>query len=351
MPSLPEISKHIVSTIYMSVTMIQGRRCDGYGAIPDSQLMEVMFDNVGEKRAYQFFYEKTAPELSDYFEETFWNSFVMRAGRAYPAVKHSVLAIGAAYEAVLQKKDLLQKTSLDSPETLYLQEANKAIHHLVSRSEKTSLTAVLLCSILFYHLGFLMPGNGALHHLNQGLRIIREYRARGSYSELPPGEIELVENLLIPLITRLAESLGSVLDPAHCVSQSFATQSIQETFDDDSTKPVVPEAFSNLHQAKESLMSILKWVLGRLYQSVRTSSYRPGQQYDQIILSTFQKWSLKNDAFIQRLKPASITPALAQVRCPLPNSLFLTDDWLGRMPSQNSWALRIAGWKMHQCGQ
>lgn len=273
-----------------------------------------MFDNASEKRAYQFFYEKAAPELSDYFDTPFWNSFVMQASRANPAVKYSVLAIGAAYESVLQRKDLLQKTSLDSAETLCLRQANKAIEHLVAQPEKTSLSVVLLCSVLFYHLGFLMPGTGSLAHLNQGLRIIREYKTSGGRSSLQSGEIELVEDHLIPLMTRLGGSLGSVLDPAHSVSQSFVIHSMQKLLPNELQEPLVPEHFGNLHHAKDCLMYILQWVLAGIYRRVRLGSYKSGQQHGQDVLSVFQKWRITTDLHILELDQRDVRPALTQVR-------------------------------------
>ena len=65
------------------------------------QVVDFVLGNPSEKRALQFFYEKTAPHLSDYFDAPFWNNFLMRQSRVHPAIKHGLMALGAAYESTL----------------------------------------------------------------------------------------------------------------------------------------------------------------------------------------------------------------------------------------------------------
>ncbi|KAL9623288.1 MAG: hypothetical protein Q9160_002395 [Pyrenula sp. 1 TL-2023] len=285
----------------------------------------VAHDNATEKRAYQFFCEKAVPELADYFDAPFWNTFVMRISRTYPAVKHSVFAIGAAYEHVLQKEGILNKNGLCPPKTLCLHEVNKAIEHLVKHPEKTSMAVVLICSILFYHLGFLMPGTGSLVHLDQGLRIVREYQESSGCSKLHPGETEVVESHLIPLMKSLAGSLGSILDPAYAVSQSFTTQSMQHIFEGNTQRPKVPDRFGSLNQGKDCLMAILHWVLGNIYWRVRMGVYTPGEQHEPTVLAAFRKWCAVMDVFVQKsglngLKPASAQDGALTSRMKLPST-------------------------------
>lgn len=237
----------------------------------------------------------------------------MRLSRAYPAVKHSVLAIGAAYEAVLQRKGILDNNELCSPKTFCLHEVNKAIGELVKLPEKNSMPVVLICSVLFYHLGFLMPGTGTLVHLDQGLRIAREYQDSSSRWKLHPGEFELVENHLIPRMKRLGASLGSVLDPAYAVSQSFTTRSMQNVFEKDFQKPELQDHFESLNQAKDCLMAILHWVLGSIYRRVRMDIYTPGEQHEPTVLVSFRKWLAATDLFVQISGSRGLKPALAQV--------------------------------------
>ena len=51
-----------------------------------------------EKRGFHFFVTHTANELSGYFNEEFWNVFVLRGCYDQGALRHAVVGIGALHE-------------------------------------------------------------------------------------------------------------------------------------------------------------------------------------------------------------------------------------------------------------
>lgn len=51
-----------------------------------------------EKRGFQYFVANTAGELSGYFNEEFWNGFVLRGCWNEAALRHAVVSIGALHE-------------------------------------------------------------------------------------------------------------------------------------------------------------------------------------------------------------------------------------------------------------
>ena len=95
-----------------------GRKCDGY---PSTQPIQAHFlapkcksstalvsltqhintsitGTPAEKRSFSFFITHTAHELAGYFNEEFWNGFVLRGCHDQGALRHAVVGIGALHE-------------------------------------------------------------------------------------------------------------------------------------------------------------------------------------------------------------------------------------------------------------
>lgn len=50
-----------------------------------------------ERKSFRFFLDRTAPELSGFFESKFWNSLVLQRSRSDSPVRHAVIALGALH--------------------------------------------------------------------------------------------------------------------------------------------------------------------------------------------------------------------------------------------------------------
>ena len=101
----------------MSLTIIQ---CDGYSVLygdpnstygkcalvePNDSAMAVIpspvFEIWGtdkERRCFDFFLNRTAPQLSGFWDSDFWGCLILQATHHQSAIRHAVLALGALHE-------------------------------------------------------------------------------------------------------------------------------------------------------------------------------------------------------------------------------------------------------------
>lgn len=102
-----------------------------------------------EKRGFSYFLHNTAAELSGYYDSSFWESLLLQASTAEPALRHAVIAIGALHESFANK---LLDYSPDSIERGFsINQYTKAIGHLrrsLAAGNQQPLTALMSC-ILF----------------------------------------------------------------------------------------------------------------------------------------------------------------------------------------------------------
>ncbi|KAI8628408.1 hypothetical protein F5Y19DRAFT_437588 [Xylariaceae sp. FL1651] len=153
-----------------------GRQCDGYTPVPASSALSwhrprhlfPNVDNVSERRSLQFFSEVAAPALSGPLDPYFWTHLVLQFSAFEPAVRHSIVAVGALYEQVHRNPDILYLLPDDS---LVLRHYNAAIRHLKTM-ENESL--VLLVCLLFVCIEFLRGNRDtATEHCQHGITILK----------------------------------------------------------------------------------------------------------------------------------------------------------------------------------
>ena len=98
-----------------------GRSCDGYGvpatpvssgestsqsnafkraliARPLSKPLRDIFSSDQERRSFQFFLLKTAPQLAGDFECAFWERLLLQTVHHEPAIRHVTVALGSLHE-------------------------------------------------------------------------------------------------------------------------------------------------------------------------------------------------------------------------------------------------------------
>jgi hypothetical protein len=145
-----------------------GRKCDGYELEPykpedisrstsctltRSPSLEIL-GNEKERRSFHFFLTRTAPQLSAFYGEPFWNKLVLQASHYEPSIRHAITALGSLHERFENEEGFLTRSNTDQRynDSFALQEYGLAIQALVqpfSRNEPQAIDVCLTSCILF----------------------------------------------------------------------------------------------------------------------------------------------------------------------------------------------------------
>lgn len=163
---------------------------------------------------FQLFRERTASELSGFFDAPFWTRSVLQECHSEEAVRHSVVALGALYKTL----EKMSESPPGSPSTIFdpvdnakrhwevaFRHYSYAITAMVSSahtqsSQRSSLMATVLLACFDSFIGDHRQG---IRQIQNGLRLLEELRAKRRRAFLPKPE-EPVEQDLIQMFTRLA---------------------------------------------------------------------------------------------------------------------------------------------------
>jgi hypothetical protein len=141
-----------------------GRTCDGYEpnieappALPItvssaiSRLPSVGFlGTEKERRAFNFFRQETAPQLSRFFGRDFCERLLLQAALHERSIRHAILALGSLHAKLEQDKGLItQNHSNGLTDDFALKNYNQAISILVEPLGQQAIDVCLICSILF----------------------------------------------------------------------------------------------------------------------------------------------------------------------------------------------------------
>ena len=105
-----------------------------------------------ERRCFDFFQNRTAGQLSGFFDTNFWTEFVLRATQHEAAIKHAVLALGSLHERFEDGDKSILHTIWNRGEGGFaLTHYIKAIQQLVkpTSSSQQSVDVCLLACVLF----------------------------------------------------------------------------------------------------------------------------------------------------------------------------------------------------------
>lgn len=178
-----------------------GRACDGYGiwgggtfkCITKTSAPRAHTDTVqyavsslfGElspeqESCFQWFRFRTYTKLPLPFITPFWETLVLQACTAEPAILHAVLALGSAHqkETAEEGRPREECVVLDSQQAFMLQEYGVAIRslqcHLSSRDKRSIHVALAACVIFTFFENLLGRYVAANAHLHSGLRLLAE---------------------------------------------------------------------------------------------------------------------------------------------------------------------------------
>ncbi|KAI1319812.1 hypothetical protein F5Y16DRAFT_405822 [Xylariaceae sp. FL0255] len=227
-----------------------GRQCDGYVTVSTAEESALiwhrpryMFPNVNdpsEKRSLRFFCDIAAPGLSGPMDPYFWTHLVMQFSTFEPAVRHSLVAVGALVEQVYFNPSV---AALMPDDKLVLNHYNAAIRHLSSMENEA---LVLLVCILFICIEFLRGNrDAAVRHCQHGITILKRVERSFPWTK----------EYLSPLFHRLS------------IFPFFFMAEERDTLQIAGLDERIPHSFDGIYQA----MSHLDPVVGRTMRLVRHS--------------------------------------------------------------------------------
>lgn len=252
----------------------RGRQCDGYAPPPNSHgqrrsslappganvrldpyVRRVDINLPGtsnERRHFDYFQQRTVVDLAGYFDSAFWYQLVLQISHCEPAVRHGIIALGSLHETLDQGGHEFGLRSLSTAEReSSLQQYSRSITSLrgLLAFEKGSntLEVALICCILFYSFETLYGNHDqALLHLQNGLKILQQWKAERRQSTVSP-KPGSTQYELSQVFSRLNILARSLLDPEppsfHNITDTFCTTTI-------------PDVFTNLTQARDILYTM-----------------------------------------------------------------------------------------------
>ena len=221
---------------------------------------------------FQLFRERTASELSGFFDSSFWTRSVLQECHSEEAIRHAVIALGALYKTL----EKMSESPPSSPSE-HFDPVDNAVRHWevsfrhysralqcmvtsTSPDQATQRTSLMATVLLACFDSFIGDHKQAIVQIQNGLRLLEKLRQERRRAFLPTPE-EPVEQDLIQMFTRLAIQAKSY-DMAFHFSQPFVIRLTPQSTDPSSPRsseggsPVstnqspIPEVFDTLIEAR-----------------------------------------------------------------------------------------------------
>ncbi|KAI1138773.1 hypothetical protein F5Y05DRAFT_350454 [Hypoxylon sp. FL0543] len=226
-----------------------------------------------EGQYFQLFRERTASELSGFFDSSFWTRSVLQECHSEEAIRHSVVALGALYKTL----EKISESPPSSPSSAVVDFTDNAMRHWevafnhyelalksilnsTSQDQASQRMSLMATVLLACFDSFIGDHKLAIEQIQNGLRLLEALRAQRRNSFLPRPE-EPVEQDLIQMFTRLAIQAKSY-DMAFHFPQPYVIRLTPQATEhptspsSDGGSPVstttlqVPEIFQSLHEAR-----------------------------------------------------------------------------------------------------
>ncbi len=270
-----------------------GRKCDGY-LPPKTWLFELRserepsqdrsrpigsafssLDSPEESRALQFYHEKTAHTLSNYYCPHFWKGIVPSLAQSYPAIKHITIAIAELHRSLEELTDQPGLTRLR-----FMQHYSEAVSLITKGPASLATEAVLICCLLFATCeNFQGNPMAGLLHVDSGAKIIREWRTsapeRVCETDARTYTFELIELEIAPVM----EQLSSMTSGYRCALPSqrqaspFPTPGESSPAPETPAQPSIPTEYEAFYIARQQLHDIIQWIRWALnWDSLTTTS-------------------------------------------------------------------------------
>lgn len=240
-----------------------------------------------ERRYFSFFRSRTAPGFAAYYDEYFWDRYILQIGHAEPAVHHAVVALASLHEA------FSGNTGYKPGGDQYgLKQYNKSLAGLntyMSTAKDKSVDIVLICCILFTSFESLRGDyHTAAQHLHSGLKIL-------SHSRQDLHSSKIVHADIMPVFIRLRIQVRSIID--HDLTLGDAT-----------TEAIcVPKRFLSLGEARNTFYSLMSlvidfcWVREPNHEKCEVQSKNQAEFLQQAYhVSLLEEWQVAFDGFLSQ---------------------------------------------------
>jgi hypothetical protein len=171
---------------------------------------------------------------------------VLQAGYAREAVRHALVAIGSFHESLENK----QSTQRVLQSRFTLEQYNKAIKALMTDSKLLSIEEVLISCIIFTFFENIQGHfDTALKHLENGLKILSEWRAKRLHGTGTPSAV-------------IEDELASILDALHIQASVLLPESrsdIENIYTNN-----LPDSFANIQEAHHYFYQLIHWTCENL---------------------------------------------------------------------------------------
>ncbi|KAI9711456.1 MAG: hypothetical protein M1820_002019 [Bogoriella megaspora] len=218
-------------------------------SIPDNESMA-----FNEWRSFEYFRRRTVPQLSGFFDASFWDYHILQTVRHEPAIRHSIIALGSLHERFEAGDPWISRSNINKVEGGFaLEQYVKAIRCLVelmSVKGKQAVDVLITACVLFTCFEALRGHHGsALSHVKNGINMLREgFQPNLSASTLKCNRPIVPFATLQTLFARLdcqCIRLGADNGPIDYISPSLGAES--------GFSGTIPYQFSSLEEARNSL--------------------------------------------------------------------------------------------------
>lgn len=261
---------------------------------------------LDEQSCFDWFMERTTKKFAGLFASDFWETLVLQASAQEPAVRHAIVALAAAhrFDRGYVSWKLPAIYGFDA-ERFTLQQYNKAIHHLRSRTgttHKHTLRVALITCMVFVTLEYLrgqyQMGSA---HLCYGVQLLSNMSSPQPRSLMSPNVLSSAEDFphttLIDAYARLTiqAAMFGQIPSAMCIVAR------------DPQIHAIPYTFPSLLEARRNLDDLLNRVhcLKRYYYNLRaTQQEKPDTSLvdmQQKIVTDLSIWRKAFNASIPRL--------------------------------------------------
>lgn len=238
-----------------------GRHCDGYlteqsnTVVPRTLAPTPYVESPHEPQALEFFFLRSAPQLSGFFGSAFFQGSILRLSLSEPSIRQAMAAIGA-----LQTQSVMEESGTSkmmSAPNFHLQLYNRSIRAIMEKiaTGPGALPLVAAANVLFICLEMLQGNIAAVEvHTKNGMDLVRTWRERNREPVKPWGqkytspEMNFMESEIVPLISlfnghQIRNGVGKraniLLNPA-----------------DDLGGPVLPSHFDTVLEAAAGIIDI-----------------------------------------------------------------------------------------------
>lgn len=265
-------------------------------------MKDAVFDNVWQKRCFQFFKNKTVKSTNELIDPRFWDRVVLRAAHNEPAVKHGILALSIFDQFIAEDQNLSSYRILaDEQYHLCLKHAQE----LLSRAKDSEIENVLITCIVAIHYETVRgQWKASSHHMDNGRAILCQYSQKIGQAARKSDLAEIQQGF-----ARLDASRGS-----------FANRSspwLAKVDDFHDTAPFLRAwQFNDIYEARICLFDLSRWLLLTRHQLYRAwfagdmETFAKFTAEKNVSRARLNEWYVSFEAVAERSKPCTIVLTL-----------------------------------------